>query len=139
MINAAAHDIDSAQLGRFNGTGTWVDETGQEMEYTVEQSLEVSDEYPVLRFVHEFADGTATRAEFELRTQRHGFFDVVAGGNAIGRGYVDGVLLVYYLDLQGNHVSVRSVPTESGLEIHAYSTRNADGHLIYWREDLKRE
>jgi hypothetical protein len=127
-------------LGRYEGEGAWVDETGQMKPYKIEMKIEARQDGRFNKwFKHHFVDeGVATEQAVVLQLRGAGVLGVSMDSAPIkGRGYFTGNALHYELEIPGNRVEVSVLFDESGsVVVLGSSEKNKEGRFIWWRESL---
>ncbi len=139
MVLTPAKADDNPFLGKFSGTGSWVDESTSQMQYDVTQEMHRKGQDLALGFVHVFPDGTDTNANFQFVRITDDFYTVLVGEQTVGKAYCSRDFCSYFLDLPGNHVSVRITTSGDHLLVSGYSTKNSEGKYIIWNERLKKD
>jgi hypothetical protein len=127
-------------LGRYEGEGVWVDETGQTKLDNIEMRIEVRPDGRFNKwFKHDFVkEGIATEQFVVLEPRGAGVLGVSMDVAPItGRGYFTGDALHYELEIPGNRVEVSVLFNESGsVTVVGSSEKNKEGRFIWWRERL---
>jgi len=127
-------------LGRYEGAGAWVDETGQTKPYNIEMKIEARPDGRFSKwFKHDFVEeGVVTEQAVLLEPRGAGVLGVSMDVAPItGRGYFTGDALHYELEIPGNRVEVSVLFDESGsVAVLGSSEKNKEGRFIWWRERL---
>jgi hypothetical protein len=127
-------------LGRYEGEGVWVDETGKTKPYIIEMRIEVRPDGRFNKwFKHDFVEeGVATEQFVVLEPRGAGVLGISMDVAPItGRGYFTGDALHYELEIPGNRVEVSMLFNESGsVTVVGSSEKNKEGRFIWWRERL---
>jgi hypothetical protein len=127
-------------LGRYEGEGAWVDETGETKRYNVEMKIEARPDGCINKwFKHDFIEeGVVTEQAVILEPRGAGVLGVSMDVAPItGRGYFTGDALHYELEIPGNRVEVSALFDEDGsVAVFGSSEKNKEGHFIWWRERL---
>ena len=125
-------------IGAYTGTGTWHDDTGKTMTYSVSQTARLTASGFAVQFTHDFADKTQVRADFEMVWRTHALFDVTIDRTVVGHGYCFENTCGYHLNTAPSFVEVSYQKSDTGLDVYGSSSANADGHYIAWHEVLRR-
>lgn len=132
----------AAALGRYEGEGTWRDETGESQTYTVEMTLSARDgDGLTIAYRHVFAadDEPDVALSIDLRCDAPSILSFELPGLPVkGRGYHSGDFLHYTIPIPGNAVEVTLFVTADGARLAGSSQKNSAGRYIMWEERLKK-
>jgi hypothetical protein len=124
--------------GIFQGTGVWHDSTANSLAYSVHQTNRATPGGFEITFKHDFADGTAVDARFEMTWIAPHIFRVDVSGQPVGHGYLFDAYCHYHLEIGDRFVEASYRTNDETVEVFGSSSRNADGNYIAWNEVLRR-
>ena len=130
----------AAALGRYEGEGTWRDETGECQNYAVEMTLSARDSDGLtIAYRHVFAEDDVpdVAVSIDLICDAPCILSFEFPGLPVkGRGYYSGDLLHYTIPIPGNAVEVTLFFTADGARLAGSSQKNSAGRYIMWEERL---
>lgn len=125
-------------IGTFEGAGVWHDSTGDSLAYSVHQTNRATANGFAIAFKHDFADGTAVDAQFDMTWIAPHIFRVDVSGQPVGHGYLFDTYCHYHLEIGDRFVEASYRSGADSVEVFGSSTKNAEGHYIAWKEVLRR-
>ena len=123
-------------VGRYRGTGTWIDTTATSARYTIDHTISSNGDAAAIAFSHNFEDSTSIEGRYRFENSASPIFDVYTDDRLVGHGYVEDGSLHYHIRAGEAYVEVSYRKTGSELRIYGSSTKNADGNYIVWLERL---